>query len=200
MASREQIDLMGLWLSWIVHDVANPLSALRSGLEMGASGRDLAERGADQLTALTHCLRLIGAAMRDEAQTAPAPQDWFAPLKMLAQGRDVELTVHLTLLSLPSSLASVGLLTAFAMPLIGWTMADGKLIIRQHPDEIYLEASPLSDKRAHHIKEILERQDKHICEPPDVPFYIARLIGQKIAAQVRVELDDHKLILLVKFS
>ena len=212
MNSRESLALLSLWLRWITHDVANPLSAVRSGLEMGAQGMELAAHGADQLTALTHCLRLIAAAAaaaQDDEPMTPAPQEWFAPLAVLAQGRDVVLEVHPTSpsfsvsssISFPVALA--GLLTSFALPLIGWTKAGGKLMIYSRKNKFYLEATGLSDKTAHHIKEILERQGKNIStpslDPSYVPFYIACLACQRQAAQIDSRLDDDKFIVLLSF-
>ena len=214
MNSRESLALLSLWLRWIAHDVANPLSAVRSGLEMGAQGMELAAHGADQLTALTHCLRLIAAASpaaaaQDDEPATPAPQEWFAPLAVLAQGRDVVLEVHpispsfsvSSSISFPVALA--GLLTSFALPLIGWTKAGGKLMIYSQKNKFYLEATGLSDKTANHIKEILERQGKNISAPsPDpsyMPFYIACLACQRQAAQIDSRLDDDKFIVSVEF-
>ena len=208
MNSRESLALLSLWLRWITHDVANPLSAVRSGLEMGEEGMELAAHGADQLTALTHCLRLIAAASpagRDDEPATPAPQEWFAPLAVLAQGRDVVLEVHPTspFFSTAFSTALAGLLTSFALPLIGWTKAGGKLMIYSQKNKFYLEATGLSDKTAHHIKEILERQGKNISAPsPDpsyMPFYIACLACQRQAAQIDSRLDDAKFIVSVEF-
>ena len=210
MNSRESLALLSLWLRWITHDVANPLSAVRSGLEMGEEGMELAAHGADQLTALTHCLRLIAAAAaQDDEPMTPAPQEWFAPLAVLAQGRDVVLEVHpispsfsvSSSISFPVALA--GLLTSFALPLIGWTKAGGKLMIYSQKNKFYLEATGLSDKTAHHIKEILERQGKNISapsfDPSYVPFYIACLVCQRQAAQIDSRLDDDKFIVLLSF-
>ena len=216
MNSRESLALLSLWLRWITHDVANPLSAVRSGLEMGEEGRELAAHGADQLTALTHCLRLIAAAAaaaspaaQDDEPATPAPQEWFAPLAVLAQGRDVVLEVHpaspffSAAFSTAFSTALAGLLTSFALPLIGWTKAGGKLMIYSQKNKFYLEATGLSDKTAHHIKEILERQGKNISAPsPDpsyMPFYIACLACQRQAAQIDSRLDDDKFIVSVEF-
>ena len=171
MNSRESLDLLSLWMRWITHDVANPLSAVRSGLEMGAQGAELAAHGAAQLTALTHCLRLIAAAAaaaasaaaaQDDAPMTPASQEWFAPLAVLAQGRDVVLEVHPISPSFSSSfsVALAGLLTCLALPLIGWTKAGGSIMIGSQKNKFHLEATGLSDKTAHHIKETLERQGK----------------------------------------
>ena len=210
MNSRESLALLSLWLRWITHDVANPLSAVRSGLEMGAQGMELAAHGADQLTALTHCLRLIAAAAaspaaQDDEPATPAPQEWFAPLAVLAQGRDVVLEVHPAspFFSTAFSAALAGLLTSFALPLIGWTKAGGKLMIYSQKNKFYLEATGLSDKTAHHIKEILERQGKNISasspDPSYMPFYIACLACQRQAAQIDSRLDDDKFIVSVEF-
>ena len=207
MNSRESLDLLSLWMRWITHDVANPLSAVRSGLEMGTQGAELAAHGAAQLTALTHCLRLIAAAAaapaaaQDDAPMTPAPQEWFAPLAVLAQGRDVVLEVHPISPSFSTSfsVALAGLLTCLALPLIGWTKAGGSIMIGSQKNKFYLEATGLSDKTAHHIKEILEQQGKNISDPSYAPFYIACLACHRFAAQIDSRLDDDKFVLSLSF-
>ncbi len=206
MNQRDLFDYLSLCVRWIAHDMANPLSAVRAGLDMGEEEggvmREFVQHGADQLTALTRCLRLIAAPAQDEAQQVQAPEDWFKPLEMFAQGRDIQLSIHLK--SLPFlSLAYAGFLAALTLPVIGAVMTGGRIkISRDDKGRFHLEATNLSDKSVQHIKEMLTRQLESTVEstadPADMPFYIARLACQKLGAQIDINTSGQKLDLRIE--
>ena len=190
-------DVVSLYARWIAHDMSSPLSAVSAGLDMGEE--DLARQGTAQLVALARCLRLIAAPAQNDAQQVEAAENWFEPLEALARGRDVQLHIHLTshLTSISFlSLASAGLVAALALPVIGATQAGGSVKISGRKNQLRFEAAGLSDKKAHHIKEILARQ-LELSDPADMPFYVARLAAQKIGAQISSKISDKKLSLQI---
>ena len=192
-------DVVSLYAQWIAHDMSSPLSAVSAGLDMGEE--DLARQGAAQLVALARCLRLIAAPAQNDAQQVQAAEDWFEPLEALARGRDVQLHIHLTSMSF-LSFASAGLVAALALPVIGATQAGGKVKISGRKNQLRFEAAGLSDKKAHHIKEILARQLElsdlaELSDPADMPFYVARWAAQKIGAQISSKISDKKLSLQI---